>query len=230
LRAEARSARRGFAGHAIAFTVTRLSIDPIVPDGGAIEEAARAIRAGGIVALPTDTLYGLAVDPFNAGALAAIRRLKERPADRAVPLVAADVGQIAATLGVLPILARLLAVRFWPGPLTMLMQAPERLPVDVTGGTGRVGVRVPAHAVARALCAACGTPLTATSANKSGQPATNDPETVAGSLGAGLDVLLDAGVTPGGPPSTIIDVTDATPRVIRQGAIPWESIQACLGL
>jgi L-threonylcarbamoyladenylate synthase len=112
----------------------------------------------------------------------------------------------------------------------MLMQAPERLPADVTGGTGRVGVRVPAHAVARALCSACGTPLTATSANKSGQPATNDPETVAASLGAGVGVLLDAGVTPGGPPSTIIDVTDATPRIIRQGVIPWESIQACLGL
>jgi L-threonylcarbamoyladenylate synthase len=127
-------------------------------------------------------------------------------------------------------LARLLAIRFWPGPLTMLMHAPERLSAEVTGGTGRVGVRVPAHAVARALCAACGTPLTATSANKSGQPATNDPDAVAESLGSGIDVLLDAGVTPGGPPSTIIDVTDATPRVIRQGAIPWESIQTCLGL
>ena len=210
--------------------MTRLSIDPIAPDAGVIEAAARAIRAGGIVAMPTDTLYGLAADPFDAAALAAYPRLKGRPAERAIPLVAADVDQIAATLGVLPMLARLLAIRFWPGPLTLLMPAPERLPAEVTGGTGRVGVRVPAHAVARALCAACGTPLTATSANKSGQPATNDPDAVAESLGAGIDLLLDAGVTPGGPPSTIIDVTDATPRVIRQGAIPWESIQACLGL
>jgi L-threonylcarbamoyladenylate synthase len=207
-----------------------LSIDPHAPDAGVIGTAARAIRAGGIVAMPTDTLYGLAANPFDAAALAAIQRLKERPEERAVPLVAADVEQISATLGVLPMLARLLAVRFWPGPLTMLMQAPARLPAEVTGGTGRVGVRVPAHAVARALCAACGTPLTATSANKSGQPATNDPDAVAASLGSGIDLLLDAGVTPGGPPSTIIDVTDATPRVIRQGAIPWEHIQACLGL
>ena len=208
----------------------RLSIDPIAPDAGVIQEAVRAIRAGGIVAMPTDTLYGLAANPFDTAALAAIQRLKERPSERAIPLVAADVDQIAATLGVLPMLARLLAIRFWPGPLTMLMQAPERLPAEVTGGTGRVGVRVPAHAVARALCAACGTPLTATSANKSGRPATNDPDAVAASLGGGIDLLLDAGVTPGGPPSTIIDVTDATPRVIRQGAIPWESIQTCLGL
>jgi L-threonylcarbamoyladenylate synthase len=210
--------------------VIRLSIDPLDPDPAAVGTAARAVQRGGIVAMPTDTLYGLAVNPFNATALEAIRRLKDRSADRAIPLVAADVEQIAATLGVLPMLARLLAARFWPGPLTMLMPAPERLPAEVTGGTGRVGVRVPAHAVTRALCAACGMPLTATSANKSGQPATNDPDAVAASLGAGIDVLLDAGVTPGGPPSTIIDVTDATPRVIRQGAIPWESIQSCLGL
>jgi L-threonylcarbamoyladenylate synthase len=209
---------------------SRLSIDPFAPDPAVVEAAARAIKRGGIVAMPTDTLYGLAANPFCVPALAAIRQLKERSAERAIPLVAADVDQIAATLGVLPMLARLLAARFWPGPLTMLMLAPERLPAEVTGGTGRVGVRVPAHAVTRALCAACDMPLTATSANKSGQPATNDPGAVAALLGAGLDVLLDAGVTPGGPPSTIIDVTDATPRVIRQGAIPWESIQSCLGL
>ena len=209
--------------------MTRLSIDPVAPDAGVIQVAVRVIQDGGIVAMPTDTLYGLAANPFDAAALAAIQRLKER-SERAIPLVAADVDQIAATLGVLPMLARLLAIRFWPGPLTMLMQAPERLPAEVTGGTGRVGVRVPAHAVARALCAACGTPLTATSANKSGRPATNDPDAVAESLGSGIDLLLDAGVTPGGPPSTIIDVTDATPRVIRQGAVPWESIQTCLGL
>ena len=93
----------------------RLSIDPIAPDAGAIEAAARAIRAGGMVALPTDTLYGLAADPFNADALAAYPRLKERPAERAIPLVAADVDQIAATLGVLPMLARLLATASGPG-------------------------------------------------------------------------------------------------------------------
>ena len=101
--------------------MTRLSIDPIAPDPDAVEAGARAIKRGGIVAMPTDTLYGLAGNPFSMPALAAIRQLKERPADRAIPLVAADVDQIAAVLGVLPMLARLLAARFWPGPLTMLM-------------------------------------------------------------------------------------------------------------
>src|SRR6188472_1838554 len=102
-------------------SVTRLSIDPLAPATDVVETAARAIRRGGIVAMPTDTLYGLAANPFSLPALAAIRQIKERPADRAIPLVAADVDQIAATLGVLPMLARLLAARFWPGPLTMLM-------------------------------------------------------------------------------------------------------------
>ena len=192
--------------------------------------AANAVRAGRIVAIPTDTLYGLAADPFNIDAIARVYQLKGRGADRALPLVAADIEQIAATLGVLPMLARLLAVRFWPGPLTMLMTAPERLPAEVTGGTGRVGVRVPAHAVARALCTACGRPLTATSANRSGEPPSNAPDAIVETLADGIDTLLDAGVTPGGPPSTILDVSDATPRVVREGAISWESIQACLGL
>jgi L-threonylcarbamoyladenylate synthase len=211
-------------------SVIRVPIDPVSPEAGAIAMAAAAIRAGRIVAIPTDTLYGLAADPFNVDAVARIYQLKGRGSDRALPLVAADIDQIEATLGVLPMLARLLAVRYWPGPLTMLMPAPERLPAEVTGGTGRVGVRVPAHAVARALCAACATPLTATSANKSGLPATNAPDAVVETLAVGIDTLLDAGITPGGLPSTIVDVTDATPRVVREGAISWESIQACLGL
>jgi L-threonylcarbamoyladenylate synthase len=210
--------------------LARFQIDPLAPQGAVIDAGANAIRAGGIVAIPTDTLYGLAVDPFNAAAIARLYRLKGREAERALPLIAADLDQIAATLGMLPMLARLLAIHFWPGPLTLLMPAPGRLPPQVTGGTGRVGVRVPGHAVARALCAACGTPLTATSANRTGEPPTNHPDEVARLLGHGIDVLLDAGVTSGGPPSTIVDATDEVPRVIRQGAIPWEQIQACLGL
>jgi L-threonylcarbamoyladenylate synthase len=192
-------------------SVIRLPINPVSPEAEAIAMASDAVRAGRIVAIPTDTLYGLAADPFNVEAVARIYQLKGRGSDRALPLVAADVDQIAATLGVLPTLAQLLAVRFWPGPLTMLMPAPERLPADVTGG-------------------ACGMPLTATSANQSGRPATNSPDAIVEPLADGIDTLLDAGITPGGPPSTIVDVTDATPRIIRQGAISWESIQACLGL
>jgi L-threonylcarbamoyladenylate synthase len=208
--------------------VLRLNINPVAPESDLIDTAAQAIRERRLLAVPTDTLYGLAADPFDAEAVARVCRLKGRAADRGVPLVAADVDQIVTALGALPMLAQRLAVRFWPGPLTLLMTAPERLPRDVTAGTGRVGVRVPAHAVTRALCLASGSPLTATSANRSGRPATNDPDVVADTLGADLDMMLDAGITPGGPPSTIVDVSDAAPRLVRAGAIPWEVIDACL--
>jgi L-threonylcarbamoyladenylate synthase len=208
----------------------RLSVNPSAPEPDAIERAARAIRAGGVVAMPTDTLYGLAADPFNAAAVARVFAVKGRGSDRALPLVAADVQQIALDVGELSPPARTLAERFWPGPLTLLVVAPERLPRTVTGGTDRVGVRVPAHAVTRALCRACGTLLTATSANVSGRPGTNDPDEVAASLGGALDVILDAGMTTGGPPSTIVDVTEPVPRLIRAGAISWETIQACLNV
>jgi L-threonylcarbamoyladenylate synthase len=207
-----------------------LRIDAHEPDPHGIEQAARIIRDGGIVAMPTDTLYGLAGDPFNTAAVARIFAIKRRGAERALPLVAADVDQITAAFGPLSPLAQLLATRFWPGPLTLLVPASGELAPDVTGGTGRVGVRVPAHAVTRALCRAAAVPITATSANVSGRPATDDPDEVAMALGDAIDLLLDAGKTAGGPPSTIVDVTEPAPRVIRAGAIPWETIQRCLGL
>lgn len=195
----------------------------------ALGRAAASIRAGGVVAIPTDTLYGLAADPFNADAVGRVFAIKGRTAEWALPLVAADAAQIAAHLGALPPLALPLAARFWPGPLTLLVLASDRLAPEVTGGTGRVGVRVPAHLVARRLCEACERPLTATSANLSGQPAADDPDEVARSLGRGSDImLLDAGKTPGGPPSTIVDVTMAEPRLVRAGAISWEAVLACL--
>jgi L-threonylcarbamoyladenylate synthase len=109
-----------------------------------------------------------------------------------------------------------------------LLTAPPALAPDVSGGTGTVGVRVPAHAVARALCRACGTPLTATSANISGAAPSADPGEVERTLGARIDLLVDAGATPGGPPSTIVDATGASPRLVRQGAIAWEEIQEYL--
>ena len=121
-----------------------------------------------------------------------------------------------------------MAERFWPGPLTLLLVAPAGLAVEVTAGTGRVGVRVPDHAVARALCAAAGTPLTATSANRSGEPASNDPDHVCRELLGAVDLVVDAGLTPGGPASTIVDVTQIQPVLVRPGAIPWEEIRAWL--
>ena len=206
----------------------RVFVDPDSPQRDAIQEAATWIVNGGVVAIPTDTLYGLAADPFSPDAVARVFAVKGRPAERALPLIAADAAQIAAHLGRLPADAARLASRFWPGPLTLLVAAPRALARDVTGGTGTVGVRVPADAVARAICATVGRPITATSANLSGEAATADPGEVERAFGDRIDLLIDTGPTPGGAPSTIVDATGARPALGRAGALPWDEIQACL--
>ncbi len=206
----------------------RVFVDPDSPQRDAIQEAATWIVNGGVVAIPTDTLYGLAADPFCAVAVARVFVVKGRSAERALPLIAADAAQIAAHLGRLPRDAERLAARFWPGPLTVLVAAPRSLATDVTGGTGKVGVRVPADRVARAVCAAVGRPISATSANVSGDSATSDPAQVERMLGDRIDLLIDAGQTRGGAPSTIVDATGDRPALVRAGAIPWDEIQAWL--
>ena len=208
----------------------RVFVDPDAPQRDALQEAAKWIRNGGLVALPTDTLYGLAADPFRADAVARLLAVKGRSASRGLPLIAADTDQIAAHLGALPPNGRRLAAKFWPGPLTLLVPAPAALARDVAGGTGRVGVRVPAHDIARAICRSVGGPITATSANRTGQPATAEPGEVERTLGDDVDLLIDAGPTPGGAPSTIVDVTAPMPQLVRAGAVPWDDIQAWLDL
>jgi L-threonylcarbamoyladenylate synthase len=204
----------------------RLTVDGRNPDRATLERAAGVIRSGGIVAVPTDTLYGLAADPFSAEAVARVFAAKNRLPRHPLPLIASDLSQVCARLGPLSDLASRLADRYWPGPLTLLVLAPAGLASAVAGGTGRVGVRVPAHAVARGLCRASDRPLTATSANISGEQAPYDPDEAAKL--ERIEVLLDAGPTPGGPPSTIVDAIGDRPHLVRAGAIPWEEIQAWL--
>jgi len=209
-------------------SMRRVFVNPDAPHRDAVQEAAARILRGAVVALPTDTLYGLAVNPFDAAAVARLYEVKGRPPDRALPLIAADLEQVTAAIGPLPERARVLASCFWPGPLTLLLDAPRNLVPAVTGDTGRVGVRVPADAVARAVCAAAGIPITATSANISGEPATAEPDDVERTLGGRIELLLDGGVTRGGAASTIVDVTGPEFRLVRAGAIAWDDIQACV--
>jgi L-threonylcarbamoyladenylate synthase len=207
--------------------VLRLVVDPAAPAPSDVERAARTIRRGGIGAFPTDTLYGLAADPCNGSAVARVFEAKGRAEGRPLPLVAADLDQVVAALGTLPPAAAVLARAFWPGPLTLLVGAPASLAAPVTAGTGRVGVRVPAHAVARALCRVSGCLLTATSANPSGGIPSEDPDEVERLIGGRIDFLLDAGRVPGGLPSTIVDTTGPDLVLVRAGAIPWERIERC---
>jgi L-threonylcarbamoyladenylate synthase len=206
----------------------RLTVDPKAPGADVMALAAQVIGRGGLIALPTDTLYGLAVNPFNAVAVERLFRAKGRSAAQALPLIAANHAQVVSALGELSQPAAALARRFWPGPLTLLVKAPASLAAAVSAGTGRVGIRVPAHAAARALCLACDGPLTATSANVSGEPASNDPDVVARAMSESIDLLLDAGLTAGGQPSTIVDVTAPSPVLIRAGAIEWEEVRGWL--
>jgi L-threonylcarbamoyladenylate synthase len=202
----------------------RLRVDPVRFREDELLPAVRAIQAGGVVAFPTDTLYGLAADPRSAVAVGRIFFSKQRAQDRPIPLVAASVAQVRAGVGTLTPLGERLASQCWPGPLTMIIPASPVLCFEVHLGTGKVAVRVPNHAVARALALAAGHALTSTSANLSGRDAPSTADEVALALGHAIDVLIDAGPAPGGLPSTIVDVTGREPVLIRAGAIPWDRV------
>jgi L-threonylcarbamoyladenylate synthase len=201
-----------------------LTVDPERPDPDTVARIAAAIKSGGIVAVPTDTLYGLAVDPRDSCAVARLFEIKGRPAAAAVPLVAADIDQVRDRAGRLTALAERLAGRFWPGPLTIVLDAHRDLVAGVRAADSSVAVRVPSHAVPRAIARALGAPLTATSANRSGLPATADAASVLRALGADLDAVVDAGPARGGAASTIVDARGEAPRLVREGAIAWAAV------
>jgi L-threonylcarbamoyladenylate synthase len=189
-----------------------------------LQRAVDWLRAGCVVAFPTDTFYGLAVDPQSSPAVQLLFEIKGRDSRSAVPLVAASIHQVEQCCGPLGIQARRMAERFWPGPLSLIVDAPASIASEVYGADPTVAIRVPAHPVARALCEAWGGPLTATSANRSGQA----PARTAGELvGLGPDerlLVVDGGSTPGGLPSTIVDVRGASPVLVRAGALAWDRV------
>jgi L-threonylcarbamoyladenylate synthase len=200
----------------------RVSPSTIYPDD--LAPAVAALHGGGVVAFPTETFYGLAVDPRSAEAVARVFALKRRGADQPLPLIASSVDQIADHVGTMTALAQRLASRAWPGPLTLMIPASSSLCDAVHRATGVVAVRVPADAVARELARGAGHAITSTSANISGEPPSADPERVIASFGSGLDALIDSGRTPAGLPSTIVDATGDVPVLVRAGAIPWERV------
>ena len=197
----------------------RIVIDHSAPLPEQLAPAVEAIRRGGVVAFPTDTLYGLAADPRDEEAVGAVFAVKRRATERTIALVASTLAQ-AETLVVFSDQARQLARYFWPGPLTLVVPAASDVADSVLSETRLIGVRVPDHPVARALAELCGHPLTATSANRSGEPATDDPEEVALRL-RDIAVLVDAGRSPGGAPSTVVDASSSQIRLLREGALPW---------
>lgn len=208
-----------------------VEIVPVTPDDPReerIRPAVRALREGGIVVVPTETFYGLAVECFNEDAVRAVNRLKGKPDRSPVLLLMADVSQIHQVAADLPEQFELLASTFWPGPLTLVVPASDRVPREVTGGRATVGVRVPGLTLPRRLAERLGRPISGVSANLHGQPPLRNAADVLGAFPEGVDVILDAGPTAGGLPSTVVDLAGDRPTVLRAGAVPASALRPFL--
>lgn len=193
------------------------------------------LQAGGIVAYPTETFYGLGVKFDIAGSLQRLYDLKKRPKEKAMPLIiggAELLRMIAAErwLEDIPGFASLLMARFWPGPLTLLMPAKKGLSEYLSGGTGKVAVRVPGESFALHVARRAGFPITATSANLSGKPPAGTADDVTKYFAYGIDLVIDGGPTPAGLPSTIVDVSENDFKIVREGVISPDDIEAKLNL
>jgi L-threonylcarbamoyladenylate synthase len=202
-----------------------LKISPDNPDPAVIGYAAEFIRRGQIVAIPTDTFYGIAADPFNLAAVDQIYRVKGRPETRALPLLVNKVGQALGLARDLPYAFHKLAGKFWPGPLTLLVEASSVVPLKVTAHTGNVAVRWPKSAIVDALIEMSGGPVTGTSGNISGQPACASAVQLLEQMGDRLPLILDAGETQGGLASTIVRLDGSDWEVMRHGVISEDDVR-----
>ena len=198
-------------------------------DSAAILEAAEVIRAGGLVAFPTETVYGLGADALSAAAVLRIFEAKERPRGNPLIVHVAGVDALEVVAARVPAEARALGGRFWPGPLTVVLPRADAVPLVTTGGLETVAVRVPAHPVAQALIAAAGRPIAAPSANRSGRPSPTRAEHVREDLDGRIELILDAGPTSVGVESTVLDLTTEPPTLLRPGGVTLEALQAVLG-
>ncbi|MCB5167321.1 threonylcarbamoyl-AMP synthase [Streptomyces bambusae] len=194
-----------------------------------IEEAVGVLRAGGLVALPTETVYGLGANAEDAAAVARIFHVKGRPPTHPLIVHIGGARQLDEWVEEVPETARLLAERFWPGPLTLVLRRGARVPLEATGGLQTVAVRVPDHPVALALLAAFGGGITAPSANRFGSVSPTTADDVRAELGDAVDLVLDGGACQVGVESTIVDVTGDVPAILRPGGVTREDLEAVLG-
>lgn len=205
------------------------SVDPERPDPEVIERAAQVIRRGGLVAFPTETVYGLGANALDPDAVAGIFRAKGRPSDNPLIVHLAGPDELEVAAVDVPDQARRLGSAFWPGPLTLVLPASPRVPRITSGGLDTVAVRVPSHPVAVALIRASRTPIAAPSANRSGRPSPTQARHVRDDLEGRVDLILDGGPCAVGVESTVLDLTGSRPVILRPGGISRSSIEAVIG-
>jgi L-threonylcarbamoyladenylate synthase len=193
-----------------------------------VQRVSQVILRGGVAAFPTETFYGLGADAQNEAALQKIFLLKGREENKPLLLLIGKREWLSGIVRNISPVAQQLIEEFWPGPLTLVFEASSQLSNLLTAGTGTIGVRISPHPIAQALLQAVGRPITATSANLSGQPSATLASEVYHSLGNRLDAILDGGQTAGGMGSTVLDVSGPIPKIIRPGAISWAQIVSFL--
>ncbi len=196
-----------------------VTVDPEDPDKAVIEEAGRIIKSGGLVAFPTETVYGLGGDALSASSSKKIYEAKGRPSDNPLIVHIAELEDLFAIAKNVPKEALVLADRFWPGPLTMIFEKKDKVPFETTGGLDTVAVRFPSHPVAKAFIKASGGYVAAPSANLSGKPSPTDGRHVLSDMDGRIDMIIDSGKCDIGLESTIIDMTSPTPMMLRPGYI-----------
>ena len=194
-----------------------------------IRQAARIIKGGGLVAYPTETFYGLGVDATNRDAIARLFFVKGRQENKPILILICSEDMLKDYVAEIPTVASSLIKHFWPGPLTLIMKARNCIPDILTGGTGNVGVRLSSNPIATTLVREVGVPITSTSANRANEPPCNSTDDVRRALGDDIDFIIDAGETPGGEGSTILDITTTPPRVVRMGKITVANLKDVLG-
>ncbi len=195
-----------------------------------ISAAVQALQAGGAVAFPTDTFYALGVDAKHPQAIEKAFKIKRRQESQPMPVLISDHSQVAQIVANFGESARLLAQTFWPGPLTIILEAAPDVPESINAGSGALGIRMPANNTALALIDAFGKPITGTSANISGQNPTKDARSVVAALGNEIDVVVEGKCGNLSAPSTVIDLTADNPSIIRIGAISPADIASSTGI
>ena len=196
---------------------------------GSLAEALAVLKGGGLVAYPSDTVYGLGAAASDEGAVARAFAVKGRLSEKALPLLLADVEDMAPLCAEVPPIAKLLTERFWPGPLTVVLRRSPSFQSPALGGGDSVALRVPDHFFLRQLIRALGEPITGTSANRSGRPSCRTAREVQRQLGNAVDLVIDGGSSRVGQESTVVDITLDHPKIVRGGALSRKEIERAIG-